>query len=94
MSREQQIVNERLRKLKELRKQGINPYPYKFDKRQNAEECLKLKIGASVKTAGRLMTKRELGNISFAKLQDSSGQIQIVLQKGETPDKVKNFFKK
>jgi len=94
MGREQQIINERLRKVKELREQKINPYAYKFDKKQNAEECLKSNLGKGVKTAGRLMTKRELGKISFAKLQDSSGTIQIVLQEDKTPAEARNFFKK
>ncbi|MFH1358574.1 MAG: lysine--tRNA ligase [archaeon] len=94
MGREGQIINERKRKIKELREQGINPYPHKFDKKFSAEECLKKKVGSSVKTAGRLMTKRELGRIAFAKLQDFSGQMQIVLQKGETPEKAMNFLKK
>ena len=51
MSREEQIINERLRKLKELREEGINPYPEKFDKKQNISECLKTKINGKVKTA-------------------------------------------
>ena len=86
MSREKQIVNERLRKIKELRAKGVNPYPYSFDKKFSVGECARKKVGASVRTAGRLMTKRELGRIAFAKLRDSSGDIQIVFQKGETPE--------
>ena len=91
--REQQIINERLRKLKELRENGINPYPHKFDKKQNAAECLKSKLGTKVKTAGRLISKRELGKIAFANLRDSSGQIQIVLQERETPKSAKFYCK-
>jgi lysyl-tRNA synthetase class 2 len=94
MSREEQIINERLRKLKELREEGINPYPEKFDKKQNISECLKTKINGKVKTAGRLMTKRELGKIAFCNLRDGTGDIQIVLQDKETPKKVFEFFKK
>jgi lysyl-tRNA synthetase, class II len=94
MGREEQIISERLKKIKELEKEGINPYPDKFEKKNSAEECLKSKIGAKVKTAGRLITKRELGKISFAKLRDVSGDIQLVLQEGKTPEKVFDFFKK
>ncbi|MFH1607678.1 MAG: lysine--tRNA ligase [archaeon] len=90
MSREEQIINERKRKIKELRESGINPYGYVFDKKNNISECKK--IGAKVKTAGRLMTKRDLGKIAFAHLQDESGRIQLVLQEGETQQK--DFFKK
>jgi len=59
-------------------------------KRQNVSECLKSKIGAKIKTAGRLMTKRDLGKIIFAHLQDGSGKIQIVLQEGENAEE--RFF--
>jgi len=94
MSRETQIINERLRKLKELKAQGINPYPAKSDKKQTIQECLNSKLGTKIKTAGRLITKRDLGKISFSKLKDQSGEIQIVLQKGETPEKIFSQFKK
>jgi len=92
--REKQIINERLRKLKELQEQGINPYPAKSNKKHSIEECLKSKIGAKVSTAGRLMSKRDLGKISFGKLADQSGIIQIFLQKEKTPEKAFNQFKK
>ncbi len=94
MGREEQLIEERKRKIEELKKQGINSYPTRFDKKEDIQECLKSKISSKVKTAGRLMTKRELGRISFAKLRDSSGDIQLVFQEGETPEKTRIFFKK
>lgn len=94
MGREEQIIKEREKKLNELRGQGINPYPDKFDKKQICLECSKLKIGTKVKTAGRLMTKRDLGRIIFCTLKDESGQIQLVFQEGKTPEKQKKFFKR
>ena len=77
MGREEQIIQERIKKLEELRKQGINPYPNKFDKKNTIEDCIKSKLKTKVKTAGRLMTKRDLGKIIFASLQDQSGKIQL-----------------
>lgn len=94
MGREQQIINERLRKLDELKKEGINPYPAKSEKKQTCLECLESSIDFKVKTAGRLMTKRDLGRIAFSNLKDSTGEIQIVLQEGETAEEKKKFFKK
>jgi len=94
MSREDQIINERLRKVKELKEQGIDPYPHKFNKKHTAAEALKSKLGAKVITAGRIMTKRDIGKIIFANLRDHTGDIQIVFQEGETPEKVKDLFKK
>jgi lysyl-tRNA synthetase class 2 len=94
MGREEQIINERVKKLEELRKKGINPYPNKYDKKQTCLECAEGKIKSKVKTAGRLMTKRDLGKIAFCVLKDGTGKVQIVLQEKETPEKVKDFFKK
>src|SRR4030043_436171 len=93
MGREEQIIEERLKKIKELEKRKINPYPNKFDKKNSVSECIKSKIGAKVTTAGRMITKRDLGKISFAKLRDYSGDIQLVFQEGKTPEKIFDFFK-
>lgn len=94
MGREEQIINERLKKIKELEESEVNPYPDKFDKKNSVAECLKTKLGAKIKTAGRLISKRDLGKISFAKLRDGTGDIQLVLQEGKTPEKIFDFFKK
>lgn len=94
MGREEQIINERLKKLEELKKQGINPYPNKYEKKQTCLECSKSKLKSKVKTAGRLMTKRDLGKIAFCVLKDGTGKIQIVLQEKETPEEAREFFKK
>jgi lysyl-tRNA synthetase, class II len=94
MGREDQIVEERIRKIKELRKEGINPYPNRFEKKQNITECLMLNLGEKVKTAGRLMTKRGIGAINFSDIEDSTGKIQIVLQEEKTPKNLIDLFKK
>ncbi|MEN7981929.1 MAG: lysine--tRNA ligase [Nanoarchaeota archaeon] len=94
MGREEQIINERKRKLEEIKNLGINPYPAKSDKKQTCYECLKSKIGVKVKSAGRLMTKRDLGKIAFCNLKDGTEEIQIVLQEGGTSKKDREFFKK
>jgi len=94
MGREEQIINERKRKAEELREKGINPYPQKFDKENNVGDCLKKRLGKKVKTAGRLITKRDIGKIIFSDLRDFSGEIQIVFQDKETPKKSIDLFRK
>jgi len=94
MGREEQIIEERIKKIEEMKKEGINPYPNHFDKKNSNEECIKAKLGSKVKTAGRLISKRDLGKIAFSKLRDFSGDIQIVFQEGQTDKKVFDFFKK
>ena len=102
MSRQQQIINERKRKLKELKEQGIDPYPNKFNQKDFSENIkqqhAKLKNNQSSKQkvtiAGRVMTKRNLGKLIFATIQDTKGKIQLILQKEKTQDKSFNLFKK
>lgn len=94
MGREEQIIEERIRKINELRKEKINPYPNRFEKKQNITECLMAELGTKVKTAGRLMTKREIGAINFSDIEDSTGKIQVVFHEGETPESSMKLFKK
>ena len=102
IGREKQIIDERIKKIEELRAQGVNPYAYKFEeKRDNSEDLKKEyeklkneKYGKKTIVAGRIMAKRSMGKISFLKLQDFKGNIQIVLQKDETPDKIIELSKK
>jgi len=101
MGREEQIICERLKKIDELNKKGINPYPNSYEKKNNASELQekykKLKKGSKkkdkVKIAGRLLVIRDIGKLIFANLIDGTGKIQIMLKKGETPEKTIKFFK-
>jgi lysyl-tRNA synthetase class 2 len=101
MGREDQIIQERLRKLDELIKKGIEPYPHKFHRKNNSEEIKKKyeKLAPDertkdiVKTAGRVMAVRDMGNLIFSTIQDGYGKMQIVLQTGETKDKDLELFK-
>ena len=102
MGRQELIVAERLKKIAELRKQKINPYTHKFDKKDSAAELqlthkeLKPEKKAKEKAqiAGRILIIRDMGKITFAVLQDYSGKIQLVLQEPDTSDKKIEFFKK
>lgn len=102
MGREEQIVLERLKKLKQIRNQGINPYPYSYDKKDSAKELQekfkKLKNEEiskyTTRIAGRLMSSRDLGKIVFGTLMDNTGKIQIVLQEPISSIEIKEFFKK
>jgi len=102
MGREEQILNERRKKLDELRKKGINPYPHRYDVKNNSdeikEEHSKLKNNekskSKVKIAGRVMMKRDIGKLIFCKLRDGFGDIQLVLQRDETNVNSFELFKK
>jgi lysyl-tRNA synthetase class 2 len=82
---------DRLKKLNELRSAGINPYPARCGKDHSAAQTLENfealeASGASVRLAGRLRALRGHGNLTFAQLQDGSGQIQLAFSKKELTD--------
>jgi lysyl-tRNA synthetase, class II len=80
----------RLEKLEKLKALGVNPYPASFDKKQTVEECVENE-GKTVKTAGKIFSYREHGNIAFADLKDETGKIQIFFQKKLLGDFYKNL---
>ena len=83
------LIAERRAKLARLR-QGGNAYPNTFRRDALAADLLTAYGGKSteaidaaairIKVAGRMRAKRVMGKASFAKLEDSSGAIQIFLQ--------------
>jgi len=96
---EHRLITERKRKLEELRKLGINPYPYTYSVTQHAKEILTVHAhlqpeqasGEQVSIAGRIMLLRKMGKIAFAHIQDETGRIQLFLKQDllkETFDKV------
>jgi len=79
LSRLATIRKQRLEKIKKLRQLGINPFPYRFDKKHTCLQVSK-KLGKKVKTAGRVMAIRGHGRILFFDLVDSTGKIQLWFQ--------------
>jgi lysyl-tRNA synthetase class 2 len=85
--------------LSELRKLGINPYPaaeYKtsiFAKEILENYSPEKNNYQNVCLAGRIMSRRIMGNASFAELMDSSGRIQIYVRRDDLcPGDDKTFY--
>ncbi|MDP2925849.1 MAG: lysine--tRNA ligase [Nanoarchaeota archaeon] len=102
MGRQDQIISERLKKLEEMKKAGINPYPnkYEFDSysKDIKEKYNSLKNDERthdiVKIAGRVMTIRDLGKLIFVTIQDQKGRIQLIFQNQATDKESLEIFKK
>ena len=86
LSEQEQI---RRKSLEDLRKLGINPYPAaEYNTNVFAQEILdnftpEKNSYSDVCLAGRIMSRRIMGNASFAELMDSSGRIQIYLRRDD-----------
>jgi len=92
---EQEII--RRQSLEEIIKLGINPYPAElFDVNVTAREIHENYPGKEYKDviiAGRMMSRRIMGNASFAELQDETGRIQIYIRRDDIcPSEDKTFY--
>ena len=100
---ENRLIAERRAKLARLREAG-NAYPNDFRRDALADELQKA-YGAhsaeslaatpvAVRVAGRLMVKRVMGGTTFVKLQDRSGQIQLMVRRDRVSEPVYAELKK
>ena len=82
---EQEII--RRKSMDELNKLGINPYPAElFEVNVTSQEIhanYPQREYKNVSIAGRIMTRRVMGNASFAELQDEAGRIQIYFRRDD-----------
>lgn len=95
------LVEERLRKLDELRLEGINPYPYNFDVTGFAGDIQKKyaslnaedKTGDVFSVAGRIVLFRRMGKASFLTIRQDSGDLQLYIRSEDVSnyDLIKKF---
>ena len=102
LSEQELIRRESLQKLREL---GINPYPAEaFNVNAYAKDILanyehNASAYQNVVVAGRIMSRRIMGNASFIELQDTTGRIQLYIKRddicpGEDKTLYNTVFKK
>ena len=88
----------RREKLAELQAAGEDPFQLtRFDwdaTSQQIKDHFDEMEGRSVKVAGRLMSKRGMGKVSFCDLQDRDGRIQLYARQDEMDETVYKKFKK
>ena len=88
----------RREKLAELQAAGEDPFQLtRFDwdaTSRQIRENFDVLEGKPVKVAGRLMSKRGMGKVSFCDLQDKDGRIQLYARQDEMDEAVYKKFKK
>jgi lysyl-tRNA synthetase, class II len=91
------LVAERRKKREVLAAQGIDPYPTRFDRTVTAAElhqrhgdlAADTRTGETVRMAGRLVSIRGHGRLSFATLEDVTGSVQLLMQESVLSDQAK-----
>ena len=68
----------RLEHLETLKKTGVEPYPARSRRTHTLASAKSAAAGSKVVVAGRLISRRDMGKITFGHLTDASGNLQIV----------------
>ena len=93
-----ELLRIRRDKLKALQDEGRDPFTItKFDvthHTQDIKDNFDALEGKPVSVAGRLMSKRGMGKVSFCDLQDKTGRIQLYARKDEMDAENYDRFKK
>lgn len=79
------LQKERLKKLKNIKSLGINPYPSQ-SKRKHTVSIARKMMGKKVVVAGRIRSLRPHGKITFADIEDESGKLQLFFAEQQLPD--------
>lgn len=104
MEIKREFLKQRIKKLQELRSEGINPYPNQFKAKHTTLEIIakfKDKSPAEIEkneqsfsVAGRLMAVRNFGKAAFINICDRKGHIQAYVRRDKIGDQAYQFFTK
>ncbi|MBE5039494.1 lysine--tRNA ligase [Ructibacterium gallinarum] len=93
-----EVLKIRREKLSALQEEGENPFDVTcFDRKNYTRDIIENYDefeGKIVVIAGRLMSKRVMGKMSFADLQDSTGRIQLCVKRDEMGEEPYKKYKK
>ena len=100
----QPLMVQRLRKIDDLKKEGINLFPNDFRADNTSGDLVKqygqatpddLKmVKESFSLAGRIMAMRDFGKAAFIHIQDRGGKIQVYVRSERVGEKSFSIFKK
>jgi lysyl-tRNA synthetase class 2 len=89
-----ELMAQRLAKLEELRRLGIDPYPPRWERTHTSREVVAMvealpadqaeAAGVTVRVAGRVVARRDMGKATFMDLLDGYGRLQVLLRANTT----------
>ncbi|MCA9332508.1 lysine--tRNA ligase [Candidatus Saccharibacteria bacterium] len=93
MANLKELRDERLRKLEDLKKLGINPYPASSRRTHNNVQIIdnfSQLEGKQVTVVGRIISIRKFGKIAFVVIKDNTGELQLFWKEKEDEVDTKN----
>ena len=84
MANVKELMAARNEKLQKIENYGIHPHPERYETTHEIGDARKLEDEIkNVSIAGRVMSKRKMGKISFIDLSDITGHIQLVIKRDD-----------
>ncbi|MDX9754839.1 MAG: lysine--tRNA ligase [bacterium] len=95
MAEKKSVRDERVEMIQELRAQGINPFPDRFERTHRLAQAVQMDEGEEVlRLCGRIIAIRKMGKLAFAHIQDAEAKIQVCFVMDELGKDSFTFFKK
>jgi lysyl-tRNA synthetase, class II len=89
------LRDERIEMIQNLRDEGVNPFPDRYERTHRLHEALELpEDSKDIRIAGRIIAIRKMGKLSFTHIQDAQGKMQICLTQDDLGKEDYAFFKK
>ncbi len=89
------LRDERIEMIQNLRDEGVNPFPDRYERTHRLHEALELpEDSKDIRIAGRIIAIRKMGKLSFTHIQDARGKMQICLTQDDLGKEGYAFFKK
>lgn len=90
-SEQEQVRRDKLEEIKNY----CNPYPEKYEKTHALKDARLLEDGVKdVRIAGRIVFMRKMGKLSFIRIRDLEGDMQLEIKIDEVGEERYEFFKK
>lgn len=91
LTEQEQVRREKLEEIKKI----CNPYPEKYEKTHSLKEVKNLEDGTlGVRIAGRIIFMRKMGKLSFVRIRDLEGDMQLEFKVDILGEESYDFFKK
>lgn len=84
MANESELMKIRFEKEEKIKEYGMDTRPERYERTTDLEGARKLEDGTKdVSIAGRILSKRKMGKISFLNISDITGKIQLVIKRDD-----------
>lgn len=88
-----ELIQVRREKMQKLIDNGVHVHPERYERTHSIKEARALEDGTkNVSIAGRVMSKRKLGKISFLDLQDLEGHLQLCIKRDDLGEENYKFL--